>query len=83
MAGGRIAAGELPGLCLDRPRAVCIDAVLMRVEACQQRCERGSLQAGRDVAVPEAGRLGCQPVQVRRLDDLVSHEAEIAPGLVA
>jgi len=63
-------------------RMIEVDAMLVRVKAGENRRQRRSADTHRYVAVPVDRRLRSQPVDVRRVDQVVAHEAEIAVRLV-
>ncbi len=63
-------------------RVVREDLVLVRVQAGENRREARSAEARRHVAAREGERFGGQPIEPGRLDLLVTHEAEIAVGLI-
>ena len=53
--------------------------MLMRIKPGQQRRQTRAAQRRRHVAVREDGPLARQSIETRRQDDLVPHEAEVAP----
>jgi hypothetical protein len=75
-AGHRIHAG------LRQFRIVASDAVLMGKQAGDDRGQRRAAQRGGHIPPREGERLPGKPVQHRRLDVRVSHEAVIRPCLV-
>ena len=59
-----------------------VDTVLMRIQACQQRDQRRTTDATGRISVGESGGLRGKSVEVWRMDALVTHEAEVRPGVI-
>ena len=63
-------------------RVIPGDLVLVRVETGHHAGETRPAETGGNVAAGKDDTLGREPVEVRGLDHLMPHEAEIGPGLV-